>query len=69
MHKFFILLVLFSNNLFSKAQSEYINLYDLDFKNPQSEKSKHLTGSQLADLYKSFIKDYPSKTDFLLIIF
>ena len=34
--------------------------YDLDFKNPQSDKSKHLTGTQLADLYKSFIKDYPS---------
>lgn len=33
--------------------------YDLDFKNPQSDKSQHLTGSQLADLYKSFIKDYP----------
>lgn len=43
--------------------------YDLDFKNPQSEKSKHLTGSQLADLYKSFIKDYPSEIDFPLIIF
>jgi enolase len=34
--------------------------YDLDFKNPDSDPSKHLTGAQLADLYRSFIKDYPS---------
>merc|ERR1719444_136064 len=33
--------------------------YDLDFKNPESDKAQHLTGAQLADLYKSFIKDYP----------
>lgn len=35
--------------------------YDLDFKNPASAPDQHLTGTQLADLYKSFIKDYPSK--------
>uniref|UniRef100_A0A0N5BNN1 Enolase n=1 Tax=Strongyloides papillosus TaxID=174720 RepID=A0A0N5BNN1_STREA len=33
--------------------------YDLDFKNPNSDPSKHLTGDQLAELYKSFIKEYP----------
>jgi enolase len=33
--------------------------YDLDFKNPNSDKTKALTGAALADLYKSFIKDYP----------
>lgn len=33
--------------------------YDLDFKNPQSDPTKWLTGDQLADLYKSFIKEYP----------
>lgn len=34
--------------------------YDLDFKNPNSDPSKHLTGGQLADLYRSFITEYPS---------
>jgi len=33
--------------------------YDLDFKNEKSDASKFLTGDQLADLYRSFIKDYP----------
>jgi enolase len=33
--------------------------YDLDFKNPSSDPSQHLTGSALADLYRSFIADYP----------
>jgi len=33
--------------------------YDLDFKNPKSDQSQWLTGDQLADLYQSFIKDYP----------
>lgn len=33
--------------------------YDLDFKNPNSDPSKWLTGSQLCDLYKAFISDYP----------
>ena len=35
--------------------------YDLDFKNANSDKTKLLTGEQLADLYRGFIKDYPSK--------
>jgi enolase len=44
------------------AASEFFKdgKYDLDFKNPNSEASQHLTGEQLSDLYKSFIKDYPS---------
>ncbi|KAI8922055.1 enolase [Powellomyces hirtus] len=33
--------------------------YDLDFKNPDSDSSKWLSGEALADLYKSFIADYP----------
>lgn len=33
--------------------------YDLDFKSADSDASKHLTGEQLADLYRSFVKDYP----------
>ncbi|XP_071508988.1 alpha-enolase-like [Diadema antillarum] len=33
--------------------------YDLDFKNPNSDPSKFLTSGQLADVYQSFIKDYP----------
>ncbi|MCI4394169.1 hypothetical protein PGIGA_G00165750 [Pangasianodon gigas] len=32
--------------------------YDLDFKSPDDPK-RHITGDQLADLYKSFIKNYP----------
>ena len=33
--------------------------YDLDFKNPNSDKSKALTGAQLGDLYTSFASEYP----------
>lgn len=33
--------------------------YDLDFKNPNSDKSKWLTGEQLADLYIELINEYP----------
>ncbi|KAF2142091.1 uncharacterized protein K452DRAFT_287296 [Aplosporella prunicola CBS 121167] len=33
--------------------------YDLDFKNPDSDKSKWLTYEQLADLYKSLAQKYP----------
>lgn len=44
------------------AASEYWNdggkKYDLDFKNKESDKSKWLSGDQLADLYKSFIHDF-----------
>ncbi|KNE71860.1 enolase [Allomyces macrogynus ATCC 38327] len=33
--------------------------YDLDFKNPQSDPSTYLTGEQLAELYVSFVDNYP----------
>ncbi|SCU86488.1 LANO_0C08152g1_1 [Lachancea nothofagi CBS 11611] len=43
------------------ASSEFYKdgKYDLDFKNPDSDKSKWLSGSQLADLYTSLVKKYP----------
>ena len=33
--------------------------YDLDFKNPNSDQSKWITGAELADLYISYINKYP----------
>lgn len=36
--------------------------YDLDFKSPDDPK-RHITGDQLGDLYKSFIKNYPGQND------
>ena len=33
--------------------------YDMDFKNPDSDKSKWLTYEQLADLYKKLTEKYP----------
>lgn len=36
--------------------------YDLDFKSPDDPK-RHITGDQLGDLYKSFIKNYPGQCD------
>lgn len=43
------------------AASEFFKdgKYDLDFKNPNSDSSKWLTGEQLAELYQSFCKEYP----------
>jgi len=43
------------------AASEFFKegKYDLDFKNPNSDPSKWLTGEQLADLYREFVRDYP----------
>ncbi|SCV02054.1 LAME_0G20252g1_1 [Lachancea meyersii CBS 8951] len=43
------------------ASSEFYKdgKYDLDFKNPNSDKSKWLTGVQLADMYASLVKKYP----------
>lgn len=35
------------------------NKYDLDFKNPHSDKSRWLTGEQLASLYLELIDEYP----------
>jgi enolase len=57
----------------SEFFKENQKMYDLDFKvsrffailfthlwkNPNSDSSKWLTGQQLADLYRGFIKDYP----------
>ncbi|KAJ3029433.1 UNVERIFIED_CONTAM: phosphopyruvate hydratase [Siphonaria sp. JEL0065] len=42
------------------ASEFYVNgKYDLDFKNANSDVSKHITGEELGALYQSFIKDYP----------
>jgi enolase len=43
------------------ASSEFYKdgKYDLDFKNPESDASKWLSGQELADLYLSLIKEYP----------
>ncbi|EER32738.1 enolase 1 [Candida tropicalis MYA-3404] len=43
------------------ASSEFYKdgKYDLDFKNPNSDSSKWLTGPQLADLYEQLIAEYP----------
>jgi len=36
--------------------------YDLDFKTKDKDDSGHITGAELAELYHSFIKDYPIVT-------
>lgn len=43
------------------ASSEFYKdgKYDLDFKNPNSDSSKWLTGEQLSDLYQELIQEYP----------
>jgi enolase len=43
------------------ASSEFYKdgKYDLDFKNPNSDPSKWISGVELADLYLSYIKKYP----------
>lgn len=43
------------------AASEFYKApkYDLDFKSKETDASKYLTGAQLADLYQSFISEYP----------
>ncbi|CCD24002.1 phosphopyruvate hydratase ENO2 NDAI_0C03420 [Naumovozyma dairenensis CBS 421] len=43
------------------ASSEFFKdgKYDLDFKNPESDSSKWLSGPQLADLYHTLMKKYP----------
>jgi enolase len=43
------------------ASSEFFKngKYDLDFKNAKSDPATYLTGEQLADLYRSMIKEYP----------
>jgi len=44
-----------SSEFYKEAEKKY----DLDFKNPDSDKSKWLTYEQLADLYKSLAQKYP----------
>ncbi|KLO17242.1 enolase [Schizopora paradoxa] len=46
---------------FDAASSEFYRdgKYDLDFKNPNSDKSKWLTAEELSDLYVGLIKKYP----------
>lgn len=39
--------------------------YDLDFKSPD-DPSRYITPDELADLYKSFVKDYPGNLVTLL---
>lgn len=45
------------------AASEFWNddlaVYDLDFKNPDNDGSKRLSGEQLGDMYKDFIANFP----------
>ena len=43
------------------ASSEFYKegKYDLDFKNPNSDPTKWITGEELADLYLGYIKKYP----------
>ncbi|KAK0553290.1 phosphopyruvate hydratase [Tilletia horrida] len=43
------------------ASSEFYKdgKYDLDFKNPNSDPSKWITGKELADIYLGYIKKYP----------
>ena len=43
------------------AASEFFkdNKYDLDFKNPNSDKSKFISSDELANLYQEFIKENP----------
>nr|ADH95417.1 enolase [Steinernema carpocapsae] len=43
----------------SEFYKENEKKYDLDFKNPNSDPSKWISGDELAALYQSFIKDYP----------
>lgn len=33
--------------------------YDLDFKNPKSDKSKWITPDKLTEIYEGFIKEFP----------
>jgi len=43
----------------SEFYKEDVKKYDLDFKNPESDKSKWITYKQLADLYQDLAKRYP----------
>ena len=43
----------------SEFYNEEANKYDLDFKNPESDKTKWLSYEQLADMYKDLASKYP----------
>jgi len=43
----------------SEFYKESKKMYDLDFKNPKEDDARLITGDQLADLYRSFIANYP----------
>ena len=43
----------------SEFYNEEANKYDMDFKNPNSDKTKWLTYEQLADMYKELASKYP----------
>ena len=43
----------------SEFYNEEANKYDLDFKNPESDKTKWLTYEQLAGMYKELASKYP----------
>jgi enolase len=43
----------------SEFYKEGKKMYDLDFKNPKEDDARLITGDQLADLYRSFIANYP----------
>jgi len=43
----------------SEFYKEEEKKYDLDFKNPDSDKSKWITYEELADMYKSLVSKYP----------
>ncbi|KAK6199231.1 enolase 1 [Scheffersomyces amazonensis] len=43
----------------SEFYKEEANKYDLDFKNPNSDPTKWLTGEELASLYEQLIEEYP----------
>lgn len=47
------------------AASEFFRSgkYDLDFKSPD-DPSRHISGEQLGDLYRSFIKGYPGNSTY-----
>lgn len=44
-----------SSEFYKEAEKKY----DLDFKNPESDRSKWITYEQLADIYKELAKKYP----------
>ena len=43
----------------SEFYKEDVKKYDLDFKNPDSDKSKWITYEELADIYKRLAQTYP----------